>query len=303
MEMPLFDAHCDTAFRTLEKGEGLYRNSGHTDLRRGGEYKPRVQVYAIFDEGGDLRAKYRRQLFHLKSQLEMNSGIVSLCTSKADILKTISQGRQAAVISVEGAELLGCGEEGLREAYKDGVRAVNITWNHENALSGSNAEGTDRGLTPAGRDFVRRCSKLGVIVDLSHISDPGFWDTLETAEGQIMASHSNSRAVCAHRRNLTDDMFRALMARGGVAGINLYAEFLGENADIETVVRHIGHFLELGGERNIGIGADFDGCDRLPRGIRGIQDMGRLYEALLNRGVPKNVADDIFFNNFMRIFN
>ncbi|MGE4485611.1 MAG: dipeptidase [Oscillospiraceae bacterium] len=302
MGTPLFDAHCDTAFETLRKGEGFRENTGHNDLVRGSAFFPRAQVFAIYDKGGGIREKYRRQIEHIKAELSINSDIISLCTSGSDIGSAVAAGKQAALISVEGAELLGCSPEGLIEAYGEGVRIVNLTWNFENRLSGSNAEGKDKGLTKDGIEFVKLCGNLGVTIDLSHISDPGFWDVLEYAEGPVIASHSNSRTVFAHPRNLTDDMFKALVERGSAAGINLYSDFLGEDPDIDTVISHIEHFLELGGEKSVGIGADFDGCDKLPRGIEGIQDMGKLYDSLLGRGFTQSVADDIFFNNFMRIF-
>ena len=202
---------------------------------------------------------------------------------------------------MEGGELLRCGISELEEAAAEGVAAVNLTWNFENLLSGSNAEGRDRGLTERGAAFVRRAQELDVLVDVSHLSDPGFWDVMAVAEKPVIASHSNSRALCGHSRNLTDPMFRALAEHGGVAGLNLYSEFVGGRNDVEAACAHILHFLDLGGEKNVGIGADFDGCDRLPEGITGLESMDRLYEALLKNRVPQSTADDIFYHNFMRV--
>jgi membrane dipeptidase len=302
MMIPLFDAHCDTAYATLRTGEGFWQNAGHQDIARSARFSPRVQVYAIFDKADALEERYRLQMDHIQSQLRAHSDRIALCTSASEIKKAHALGRQAALISVEGAGLIGCSVEGLERACREGVRLVNLTWNFENALSGSNDEGAGRGLTPLGRQFVDRCFDLGVLVDVSHLSDPGFWDVMALARGPVVASHSNARALCAHKRNLTDDQFRALVQNGGVVGINLYAEFLGDDPDVDTVLRHIFRFLELGGERHIGIGADLDGCDRLPKGISGVEDMGKIYEALLRAGVSEALAYDIFFGNFMRLF-
>jgi membrane dipeptidase len=140
-----------------------------------------------------------------------------------------------------------------------------------------------------------------VIVDLSHISERAFWDTAEIAQKPVIAGHSNSASVFPHARNLTDDQFRFLVRCGGVAGINLYAGFLAHDAGIDDVVRHIEHFMSLDGEKTVALGGDFDGCDTLPRGINGIQDIPRLYETLLRLGYPEQVVKDIFYNNMMRV--
>ena len=161
---------------------------------------------------------------------------------------------------------------------------------------------TERGLSEKGKDFVRRCDELGILVDVSHLSDPGFWDVIETSKNPIIASHSNSRAVCGHTRNLTDDQFRALRDKGGTTGLNLYTQFLGEDkVTVETCVRHIEHFLDLGGEKTIAIGGDLDGCDTLPEGMTGVDGTALVYQALADRGYPKALLDDIFYNNLMRV--
>ena len=179
-------------------------------------------------------------------------------------------------------------------------KAVNLTWNYANALSGSNADRPEEGLTEKGRAFVRRCRELGVLPDMSHISEKAFWDVYELG-GVMFASHSNSKSVYCHRRNLTDEQFAAISETGGVAGLNLYAEFLGENATCDTVIAHAERFLSLGGEKAVAIGADLDGCDALPEGISGIQDMEKLYEAFLKKNYSESLLRDIFFNNLFNL--
>lgn len=304
--IPLFDAHCDTAYEMIGKNCHLRKNDLNNDLERGSIYSPRAQVFAIFNDLSDtdnIAAAAEKQLDYLIDEFKLNSDILALCTNGQQARKAFSEGKTAAFLAVEGAEQLNCDIEKLKWAYTKGVRAVNLTWNHANALSGSNADRADEGLTAAGKDFVRACSELGVIVDVSHISEPGFWDVIETSTKPILAGHSNSWALCPHTRNLTDEQFIAIVENGGVVGINLYSEFLGENADADTVAEHIEHFLSLGGEKNIGIGTDFDGCDNMfPAGIRSIGDLPLIYNKLLQRGLSQKLADDIFFNNMMRIF-
>ena len=122
------------------------------------------------------------------------------------------------------------------------------------------------------------------------------------AKGPFVATHSNARAVHGHPRNLTDDMFKAIRDHGGTAGLNLYAAFLGEEkVTVETALRHIDHFLELGGEKTLAIGGDLDGCEELPEGMRGVQDVRLIREALELRGYPETLLDDIFYYNLMRV--
>ena len=297
--IPLFDAHCDTSLSILEHGYDLYQNPGHLDLHRSVQFAPRVQIFAIFDEG--TRIHYRRQMDHLKQALACNDAFVTLCTTGREAMAAAEAGKMAAMLSVEGAELLDCSVSGVHMAAADGVRFVNLTWNHANLLSGSNVEETDRGLSEDGRVFVRACEAENITVDVSHLSDPGFWDVIETAQKPVIASHSNSRSVWDHPRNLTDAQFCAIMQTGGVVGINLYSAFLGTQPTVDTVIRHIDHFLELGGAKHIGLGADFDGCDMLPAGFHGVSDMPVLYDALLSRGYQEQVVRDIFYDNFMRM--
>ena len=301
MNIPLFDAHCDTALSIFANQYSLLKNPGHTDLVRGRKYTPYAQIYAIWNDRGTL-ASYQKELAYFKRELSLHAEVVQLCTSAAEAEAAFAKGKAAAFLSVEGAEQLNCSEEELEKAYAEGVRAVNITWNYENALSGSNLEGSGKGLTEKGRRFVKKCNALGVLVDVSHISEPGFWDVLAVTEKPVLASHSNAKALCAHIRNLTDKQYIALVKNGGVAGINLCADFLGEAPALDTVIGHIEHFLSLGGRQNIGIGADFDGCDVLPD-ISGIQDMEKLYEALLKRNYTEDLVQDIFFYNMMRLMN
>jgi membrane dipeptidase len=139
-----------------------------------------------------------------------------------------------------------------------------------------------------------------MLVDVSHLSDPGFWDVAEELSGPFFASHSNARAVFSHPRNLTDEQFTAIIDHNGVVGLNLYANFLGERADLDTAIAHLEHWLELGGERTVALGGDLDGCSSLPEGITGIQDLDRLWE-LLQRNYSEALVRALFFENLMRV--
>lgn len=309
--MELFDAHCDTLTRCLREGTRLAHNAGNIDLERGRALGPWAQFFALFPEpdvipggGASPETVFEVGCRFFEEELAANGDRMAQCRTGAEVRAALDAGKCAAVLSVEGAELLGCSLEGLEAGWKRGVRAVTLTWNHANALSGSIVEETERGLSPQGRAFVQRMGELGMLVDVSHLSDPGFWDVAELVKGPFVATHSNARAVCPERRNLTDDMFSAIVRSGGVAGLNLFRAFVGEPATVDGAIAHIEHFLSLGGERSICIGGDLDGCgDCFPDGITGIQDLGSLYEGLLRRNYSEMLVHAIFFDNLMRVVN
>lgn len=311
--LPLFDGHCDTVSAMLMKDSELLSNDLHIDLHRANRFRPYAQFFAIFAmikpginhlerltwSEGETAFDDQYRIF--LSEIEKNKDAIAFCRNYREAELAIGQGRSAAFLSVEGGEILGCSIEGLEKAYNLGVRSVMLTWNFENKLSGSNAEGYDKGLTDLGRRFVKRCEELGVIVDVSHLSEAGFWDIMEVAEKPVIASHSNSKALCDNSRNLTNRQFRAIADSGGVTGINLYAGFLDENPTVQTAVDHIEHFIQLDGAKNISIGADFDGCDTLPEGIGGVEDLYKIAEGLLKKNYTEALVCDIFYNNLKRV--
>ena len=324
--LPYFDAHCDTVSALLFRGGSLAENRLHVDLEGLETYAPRAQVFALFgDMGRELRkscrdeaefldrvrngevregprcgALYEQLLARFRACMAENADRVVHCRSAADIDEANAAGRTAAILSVEGGELLY--GRGAEAAWRDGVRIVTLTWNYPNALGGSCVSGG--GLTEQGRAFVRDCSRLGILIDLSHGSDELFFETAELTDGPFLASHSNSRAVHPHRRNLTDEQFRILAEKGGCAGINLFAEFLTSerNCTLSHVIAHIEHFLSLGGEKNVCLGGDLDGCSALPEGIARVRDVRRLAEELARLGYGDSLIRDIFYNNLYRVF-
>lgn len=297
MSIPLFDCHCDTAVRAWLTGQQLRDNRLHLDLARLSKYAPAAQVFAVCTQTPEEpQGKADAVIRCFKEQLERNPDMVTLCLDSQDIISAVNSGRIAAVLSVEGAEQT----DDIEKAFALGVRIVHITWNFDNGLCGS-AMGSGAGLSEEGRRFVKKANELGVLLDMSHISERGFYDVLEISQNPVIAGHSNARALCPVPRNLSDRQFIALKEQGGGAGINLYPEFLGLGRDIDAIFAHIEHFMSLGGERAVFLGCDLDGVDVLPEGINGVEDLGRIYEALLRHNYPESLVRDIFFNNIMRI--
>ena len=324
--LPYFDAHCDTIAAIAHRGGELLHNDYHVDLTRLETYAPRAQVFALFGNigaqvqatckteqefvdrvrAGEVRpdksaaALYQTLLHTFRVCMAENDERVLHCRTAADLDRAAREGKTAVLLAVEGSELL----YGLtpEDVYEDGVRIVTLTWNYANDFGGSCVTGG--GLTAKGRDFVRRAGELGIVIDVSHGSDELFFDVAEAADGPFIASHSNSRAVHPHRRNLTDEQFCILVQKGGVAGINLYAEFLtAGTCRISDVVRHVEHFLSLGGEHALCLGGDLDGCRDLPEGISGVQDVRLLADELARLGYSDSLIADIFYNNLSRVLH
>ena len=286
MKLAYFDAHCDTLSRCLRTGESLLDASGQCSLARLSRYEPSGQVFAIFADSAktpNLADTVRRQAELFRREKER-----------------YPEEMRRAVLSVEGGELLDCDPGRLDEAKAWGVRAVNLTWNHANGLSGSHAEEPERGLSDLGRAFVRRAAELGIFMDMSHLSDRGVFDAAEMGLAPLLASHSNSRAVCPHTRNLTDDQFRAIRDSGGFVGVNVYRAFVGGDGSIEAVLRHFDRFLDLDGAHCVGLGSDWDGGITGAGGLNGVEDMDKLALAMKRRGYGKHLIHDIFYGNLSR---
>jgi len=305
-EIPLFDAHCDTISAiALYSGGCLRENKLHVDLMRAGAYRPYAQFFALWappdliaQEGN--KSVFCREYRVFQREMKINEDKIVHCRTMEEARRAAAAGKAAAFLSVEGAQLLGCSLQGLRTAWRLGVRAINLTWNRSNILSGAHDHEPERGLSHAGRLFVLEMQKLGILVDVSHLSERGFWDVMELAKRPVLASHSNARALKNHTRNLTDRQFTAIIETGGVAGINLYAGFLGNDPSVDEALDHIEYFLDLGGAKHICLGFDLDGCDTLPAGFRGIEDAYLLYDGLLRRNWNETVARDIFYHNLER---
>ena len=312
MNFPVFDLHCDTALALLGKGYdscgNLRNNSHHIDLDRASVLPGYAQCFACYtttkEYPGGLSpvAVFERELAAILTQIEANADKIALAYSAAQIETNRKKGIFSGILTIEGPAGIDFNPELLEDLYKIGFRMTTLSWNEKNPLTGSHVTGG--GLTDLGREYVRQAQRVGLLVDVSHISDEAFWDIMEITNAPIVASHSNSRAVWNVSRNLTDDMFRAICQTGGVAGINLYSDFLGENPDLATVGEHIRHFLDLDPTGiHIALGGDLDGCDRLPACFAGVQDYPKLAESLLNAGLGEDQVMNIFWNNAIGVID
>ena len=302
MNFPVFDLHCDTADKLLAGAE-LNKNTSHIDLERAGQLPGYAQCFACFTTTGGRYNPvdvFEKKLAVLMRELMNNSGKISQVFSASDIEENLAGKMMSAIFTIEGPAGFGYDPALLEDLYKIGFRITTLGWNEDSPLAGSHITGG--GLTDLGREYVKEAQRLGMLVDVSHISDQGFWDIMDITASPVIASHSNSRAVWQHSRNITDDMYRAICKTGGVVGINLYPDFLGENADLETVCRHVLHFASLDPEcAHIALGGDLDGIERTPAGFDGIQDYPKLAEALLANGLTEEQVYRIFWQNALGV--
>ena len=304
-KIPYFDAHCDTVSRGARHRWELKANPGHIDLERSHVFDRYAQLFALFASVNEVPAGQMWSVCcamydYLLEELAKNSDTVTLCRIGEEIDAAAGAGMSAAILSIESADLLDCRIDRIETVAQWGTRLMNLTWNFPNAISGTNLRETDRGLSAYGRDFVREMEDNQIYADVSHLSDAGFWDLVRITRKPIVASHSNSRYLCGHSRNLTDDMFRAIRDSGGVVGMNFYRAFVGEGED--ALVAHVEHFLELGGEKTVCFGGDLDGCEVLAGGLQGVQDVPLIYGELRRRGYSEALLEDLFWNNLRRLF-
>jgi membrane dipeptidase len=211
--------------------------------------------------------------------------------------------KPGGLLSIEGGEPLGTDIQMLRMFFRLGVRAVGLTWNGRNALADGVSEASSRGgLTTAGRVMVSEMNKLGMLVDVSHLSEASFWDVAELSARPFIASHSNCITICEHPRNLTDKQLMALAKSGGVVGINFLPRFLSaaSQASMSDIVSHIDHMLSVMGRGHVGLGSDFDGIASTPIGLEDVTQLPKLQDLLAQR-FGDDIAIEIMGGSFARL--
>ena len=311
MNIPVFDLHCDTALELLgwddRPERSLRSNNCHIDLQRAGKLAGYCQCFACFttpamEEWMQVSpvSVFEKEIAILQKGLWENRDMLAQAYTAQDVEENLQKGIMSAIFTIEGPAGFGFDPALLENLYQIGFRITSLGWNEKNPLAGSNVTGG--GLTDLGREYVKEAQRLGMIVDVSHISDEAFWDIMDITQAPVVATHSNSRAVCGHSRNLTDEMFMEICKTGGVAGFNQYDAFVGENADLNKACDHFLHFMELDPEgKHIALGGDLDGCESLPKGFSGLESYPDLADMLLVRGLSEDNLYDIYWNNALGV--
>ncbi len=280
----LFDAHADTAYELWIKKEPFQKNSCHIDGEKASAYSQYEQIFAICSLAG--------------SKWELTEAQFRECF---DYFFKLMEGERSvkAHYSIEGAELIGCDPERLEQLAHQGFVTSTLTWNADNALAGWHR--SELGLTDQGKAYVRAAEECGILIDVSHLSEAAFWQLADMAQNPIVASHSNCSALWKHSRNLTDDQLRAIGESGGIVGLNLYTDFLGENADFSLMRHHLEHMMLLCGTEHVCLGGDLDGCECLPEGFSDLSGYGKFYQYLQSCGYEASLLDRIFYRNLYEL--
>jgi len=265
----------------MKKGEGLSAATGHVSLERGVRLERWGQVFAVFVPDtlrGRAAADYAdRALDFYDSQ-------------RAEIERAC-----IPVLALENGNALMGDLHSLETLAARGVKIITLTWNGQNELGHGAHCDPKLGLTDFGKAAVRRMFELGIIPDVSHLNEAGFWDVAACGQS-FWATHSNCAAVRSHCRNLSDGQLRAVFASGGLVGVNLYTRFLGGAGTAQDVARHLAHMIGLGGEDHIALGSDFDGCEVHPS-LAGLERLEYLDGELGKLGFPAAQRKKFFWSN------
>ncbi|QYJ16940.1 hypothetical protein Rxycam_02776 [Rubrobacter xylanophilus DSM 9941] len=337
--VPVFDGHNDTLLRLhgerqqksfFERGE-----RGHIDLSRAREGGLGGGLFACFvpNRGGEgqngeppalkegdrepldpscaqrTAGALARTLFELEAS---SGGSLKVARTTGEIEACLRDGVLAAVLHYEGAENLGPDPSALEELYEKGLRSLGLVWSRPNAYGHGvpfrfpSSPDTGPGLTDAGRELVRECNRLGVLVDLSHLNERGFWDVARITEAPLVATHSNAHALCPASRNLTDRQLDAIRDSDGMVGVNFAAGFLRpdgrdeEDTPLAEIARHVDYLVERLGIERVGFGSDFDGA-RIPRELGDASGLPRLLDALRERGYGEAELRKLAHQNWLRV--
>lgn len=301
------DSHCDSLLKVSEHNS-LYHLGENSQLDINRALKNvNLQFFAAY-----IEATYKpfqplqKGLALIETffqEIEKYPDQVKLVCSQKDLSTIQSKDMLHALLAIEGGEVL-CGNIILLNSlFRLGVRSIGLTWNQRNEIADGCGElRTKGGLTLFGIKVVQEMNKIGMVIDLSHISPSGFWDVLEHTTAPIMVSHANCKKICPHRRNLDDDQIIALKENDGVMGITFVKDFLGEGEiDINDVIKHIDYAVALVGANHVGIGSDFDGTDEMPKGLEDVTKLYLIGEKLLKSGYSQSDTEKIMGGNFIRL--
>ncbi len=313
----LIDLHCDTIWRLTDAGEEvtLGKNAFSVNIEEMKQADTMAQFFACFVDVKSFPEKERyeegyayvkKMIERMRKEVRNFSEQIAFAKSGEEIEKNRKNGKISAILTLEEGGVLNGKTERIEELYKEGIRLITILWNYENCIgypNSRNSEMMGKGLKPFGFEVVEKMNEKRMLIDVSHLSDGGFWDVLKTSGSPIVASHSNAREICSHPRNMTDKMIKALAEKGGVIGMNFYPSFIRENgkACVEDVVTHIRHIVNVGCMASVCIGTDFDVFSGESIEIERAGQMYLLYHTLKRAGFTEGQIEKIWWKNAMRI--
>lgn len=313
----IIDLHCDTIMALYQnKSDSLLENNLQIDIYKlhKGNYLAQVFAMFVYLKMGNPYNVCNDMLDIFYQELDKNKEKLGLALNFNQLLENEKKGLVNAILSIEEGGVIEGDINNLIHFYNRGIRMICLNWNFINGIGHPNFTLNEKpdfttpnnldGLTPFGFEVVKKMDELGIIIDVSHLSDKGFWDVYNTTKNPFIASHSNARSICNHVRNLTDDMIKAISSRGGVIGLNFCTDFINKDAKVTTVidiVKHAVHIINVGGVDSLAIGTDFDGIDPTTE-IRDASEMQKLIFALKDAGLSDEDIDKITHKNFLRVF-
>ena len=316
--MKYVDMHCDTITSLYKTNGDLLHNDLHNDLNKMKDGECLLENFAIFTDIAKEDSTFtRNSIDYYYSQLDKYSDLIRPVFRYEDIENNEKNGLISALLTLEEGSVIDNNLDNLNWFYDKGVRMITLTWNYANGIGHPNftyeeGEYHNRlyqinekdGLTDFGIEYIRRMNELGIIVDVSHLSDAGFYDVCRYSDRPFVASHSNARSVCGVARNLSDDMIRKLSDKGGVTGLNYCSAFIEDHNEeyttIDKMVEHIRHIVDVGGIDCVGLGSDFDGIGNKLE-IKDASGLPLLYEAL-KKYYSEDEIEKIFYKNVLRVY-
>lgn len=312
--MYIADLHCDTLYKIRQdRKQGIKSRMAdgdfHVNLQKLKQSGYLLQNFAAFVDAEEDTERFSAcneliDIFY--EEIENNKESIIAVKSFADIEECIKSNRLGALLTVEeGGVTEGCIDK-LEKLYGRGVRMMTLTWNYENELAYPNdveKQQTElkNGLKKQGFEVAEAMKELGMLIDISHLSDAGAFELLKDLKLTILASHSNARAVCNHVRNLPDELIRLIADRGGIIGINLSTNFIGGSGGREDIIKHIRHMINVGGSECVALGTDFDGIETNPD-IPGAESIGVLAKTMTKAGISHTQQEKIFYKNALRFY-
>lgn len=307
--MRIVDLHCDTILKIgrAEEPVELRKNNLNVDIEKLKKAKSLAQFFAMFiylKGESDPMEKCLEMIDTLYLEIDKNKEDIALARNYNELMENNKNGKLSAFITIEEGGAIKGKLHNLRNFYRLGVRLITLTWNYPNEIGYPNCmpEYMNTGLTSFGQEVVNEMNELGMLIDVSHLSDGGFYDVARLSNAPFTASHSNARTMHPHTRNLTDDMIRVLSEKGGVMGINFEREFLGDEpvSRVEDMVKHIRHIKNVGGIDVIAIGSDFDGINQQLE-LENIGQIDKLISGLQKNGFTENEIEKILYRNALRV--
>lgn len=305
--MPIIDFHCDTILKIYEDNSSLKNNSYGIDINKLKSANSLAQFFALFidiKETNDPLQKCLKMIDTFYNQLSENKDSIALARNYNELMQNKENEKISAFLTIEEGAALKGEISNLRNFHRLGVKLITLTWNFPNEIGYPNAmpEHQSKGLTSFGLQLIDEMNRLKMIIDVSHLSDRGFYDVINYSKAPFVASHSNARAITNHPRNLDDKMIKLLANKGGVMGINFYGSFLGggEFSRVDDMIRHIKHIKNVGGIDVLSLGSDFDGIDSTLE-IENIGKIHKLIYALEKNNFTSEEIDKILYKNTLRI--